>query len=202
MKFQEVFKRLNGREATTEDILKFERLTTTLETTPGDAMLAVLVALDHYERLYAGIPASIQDAAQKAASGAAQQAQAEVNKAVAALVPTVEKAVSAGARSAIVRENLGKSAITLGLAGLVVGLIFGVGLLYGARIFAGAESGHLTWPDFWNEVGWSLGLGAAVPGMFLLGFANFEDQTTWWQWLILLAAISVIGIMGYRLALG
>ncbi|MCW2314065.1 protein mobE [Rhodoferax antarcticus] len=60
MKFQEVFKRLNGREAGAEDVLKFERLTTALETTPNDAMLAVLVALDHYETLYGTIPAKIR----------------------------------------------------------------------------------------------------------------------------------------------
>lgn len=59
MRFKEVYKRLNGREATTEQVLKFERLVATLETTPGDAMLSVLVALDHYENLYSNIPAKI-----------------------------------------------------------------------------------------------------------------------------------------------
>ena len=59
MRFKEVYKRLNGHEATAEQVLKFERLTTALETTPGDAMLAVLVALDHYENLYSAIPEKI-----------------------------------------------------------------------------------------------------------------------------------------------
>lgn len=34
MNFQEVFRQLNGRDATPDDVLRFERLTATLETTP------------------------------------------------------------------------------------------------------------------------------------------------------------------------
>lgn len=59
MQFKEVYKNLNGREATTEQVLKFERLVASLQTTPGDAMLSVLVALDYYENLYSDIPAKI-----------------------------------------------------------------------------------------------------------------------------------------------
>lgn len=65
MRFTEVYKQLNGREATTEQVLKFERLVASLETTPGDAMLAVLVALDHYENLYSEIPTKINKSASK-----------------------------------------------------------------------------------------------------------------------------------------
>lgn len=63
MKFEDVYKRLNGREATTEQVLKFERLVASLETTPGDALLAVLVALDHYQNLYSEIPEKINASA-------------------------------------------------------------------------------------------------------------------------------------------
>ena len=83
MKFQEVFKRLNGRDAGAEDVLKFERLTTALETTPNDAMLAVLVALDHYETLYRTIPAKITETATDILSRFKESADAQ---AVASIV--------------------------------------------------------------------------------------------------------------------
>lgn len=201
MRFQEVFKRLNGREATAEDVLKFERLTTALETTPGDAMLAVLVALDHYETLYEGIPAKIQQAAKASAANAAEQAQSEVNSAVAKLVPSVEKAVKAGAAAAIGRHSLGQSAITLCLSGLITGLVFGVGVIYGARIFGSAASEHIAWVVFWKQISWSLGLGAAAPGLILLGTADFTggDDRAWWQWIALALAFGTVCVLGYLL---
>lgn len=59
MQFKEVYKQLNGREANSEEVLKFERLVALLETTPNDAIFSILVALDHYENLYSYIPAKI-----------------------------------------------------------------------------------------------------------------------------------------------
>jgi len=199
MKFQDVYKRLNGKEATTEDVLRFERLTATLETTPNDALLAVLVALDHYETLYGKIPASIKDAAQKAATSAAEQAQAEVNKAVAALIPSVEKAVADGARNAIVVQSVGKSAITLILASLIIGAVFATGVLYGARILDYAAKGHLTWGYFLSNIGWTIAAGAAVPGMLMLFAANFEEEKTWYQWLTLLFAVAILSGIVYTM---
>ena len=94
MRFQEVFKRLNGREATAEDVLKFERLTTALETTPGDAMLAVLVALDHYETLYGTIPAKITETATDTLSSFKQSADAQATASIAEAKADLAKAVS------------------------------------------------------------------------------------------------------------
>ena len=95
MRFQEVFKRLNGREAQAEDVLKFERLTTALETTPGDAMLAVLVALDHYETLYGSIPKRITDTATNTLASfkdaANAQATASMEQTKEALAKTVSE---------------------------------------------------------------------------------------------------------------
>lgn len=105
MGFKEVYQGLNGREPTTEQVLKFERLVSTLETTPGDAMLAVLVALDHYENLYAAIPEKINEsiektltelnlAAKKQAVKAFVTAKADMSKAVAQAANQVASDVS------------------------------------------------------------------------------------------------------------
>lgn len=105
MRFKEVYERLNGREATTEQVLKFERLVASLETTPSDAMLAVLVALDHYENLYSGIPAKISKSsaevlakfklsAEKTADAALKETQAINARAVADIANRVAREVS------------------------------------------------------------------------------------------------------------
>lgn len=105
MRFKEVYQRLNGREATTEQVLKFERLVASLETTPSDAMLSVLVALDHYENLYADIPAKINAsasavladfklAAEKTAGAAFKQTQATNAVALADIANRVAREVS------------------------------------------------------------------------------------------------------------
>ncbi len=105
MRFKEVYKRLNGSEATTEQVLKFERLVASLETTPGDAMLAVLVALDHYENLYSDIPAKINAstasvlaefklAAEKTAGAAFKETQAINANALANIANKVAGEVS------------------------------------------------------------------------------------------------------------
>jgi hypothetical protein len=94
MRFKEVFKRLNGREAVAEDVLKFERLTTALETTPGDAMLAVLVALDHYETLYGTIPAKITATATDTLSSFKRSADAQAAASIAEAKADLAKAVS------------------------------------------------------------------------------------------------------------
>lgn len=197
---EDSFTKLLGRQPSDKERQELYRVRDALGIKNNDALWLVLMALQHYEGLYASIPASIRDAAQKAASGAAAQAQAEVNKAVAALVPSVQQAVKDGARSALANDTIGKSSITLVLASLIVGLVFGVGMLYGARIFAAGEQGHLSWSDFWSELGWALCLGSAIPGLLMLGLADFSEETQWWQWLVLGFALLAMGIMSYRLA--
>ena len=109
MRFKEVFKGLNGREATTEDVLQFERLTNVLETTSGDAMLAVFVALDHYITLYEKIPAKIRKEATDAlisfkistdaqAAASLAEAKAELAKAVSEVAVKVAHNTSAKQR--------------------------------------------------------------------------------------------------------
>jgi len=195
------FAKLLGRQPSDKERQELYRVRDALGMKNNDALWLVLMALQHYEGLYASIPASIRDAAQKAASGAAAQAQVEVNKAVAALVPSVQEAVKDGARAALAGETVGKSALTLVLASFVVGLIFGAGMLYGARIFASAAQGHLTWSAFWAEVGWALCLGSATPGLVMLGITDFSQNKLWWQWLVLGFALLVMGTMVARLAL-
>lgn len=97
MRFQEVFKRLNGREAAPEDVLKFERLVATLETTPNDAMLAVLVALDHYQKLYEKVPKEITEATRVALGTLGASVELETKKYTAKAKADLAEAVAAAA---------------------------------------------------------------------------------------------------------
>ena len=94
MRFREVFKGLNGREATAEDVLKFELLTNVLETTSGDAMLAVLVVLEHYITLYEKIPAKIRAEATDALSSFKISADAQAVASILEAKSELAKAVS------------------------------------------------------------------------------------------------------------
>lgn len=97
MTFQDVFKRIHGREPKTEEILKFERLTTALETAPNDALLAVLVALDHYENLYAKIPGKITETVSKTLIDFRASADIEAAASIAEAKADLAKAVSEAA---------------------------------------------------------------------------------------------------------
>ncbi len=197
MRFKDVFEKINGRAPTTEEILKFERLTTALETAPNDALLAVLVALDHYERLYSKIPATIKQSAESAAKGAAEQAQAEVEKAVASLVPAVESAVSHAASSAVQRVQFGRSMFTIWLGTVAMALAVGFGWVLGSKIFTSAATGHITWTQFFSQSGFGIGLGSIVPGLFLFSAQGFaSENTTGWHITAGLIAILSFVILG------
>lgn len=193
MKFQEVFRRLNGRDATPDDMLKFERLTTTLETTPGDAFLSVLVALDHYERLYASIPAKIEEATTAAAKNAAIQAESEVNKAVAKLIPTVEEGVRQAAAQAISRMAYGKWLFHLWTGMLAASAFFATGWLFGWIINLRVAANIAF---FW-QFKWAFALGAAAPSLLVLALAlDYKGKGKWWGiGTGALAAICVIAIV-------
>lgn len=126
MRFKEVYKRLNGREATTEQVLKFERLVATLETTPGDAMLSVLVALDHYENLYSDIPSKINAsttavladfklAAEKTAGAAFKETQAINAQALADIANRVAGEVSTKKMYQWAGGSVAAAAVCIGL---------------------------------------------------------------------------------------
>lgn len=118
MDFQEVFKQLNGRTATPADINRFERLTLALETSPGDALLAVLVALDHYETLYADIPEKISHAATVTLEQFKTSSDATALAAIASAKADLTKAVSEAAQKTL--QNDSKKNIWQWVGGCVV----------------------------------------------------------------------------------
>lgn len=140
MRFKEVFKRLNGREAVAEDVLKFERLTTALETTPGDAMLAVLVALDHYETLYGTIPAKITATATDTLSSFKRSADAQAAASIAEAKADLAKAVSEVAVK--VAQNTSAKQMWQWAGGCIAVAFLSLGLLGWYAHSSGKDSGY------------------------------------------------------------
>ena len=198
---EESFAKLLGRQPSDTERQNLYRVRDALGLKNNDALWLVLMALEHYEQLYAGIPERIEAAAKKAARSAAAQAQADVNSAIAQLVPSVESAVREGARWALAQESLVRSMLTLIAGCVVVGVVFAIGVLYGARIFAVAAAGQLGWMEFWTQIGWSLALGTAAPGLFLIGVVQIEDERAWWQYLALALGVVAVVVPAGRLIL-
>ena len=118
MDFQEVFKQLNGKVASEDDINRFERMTAALETSPGDALLAILVALDHYETLYTSIPEQISSSATATLERFKAAADATAIAAVASAKADLTKVVSDAAQKTF--ENHSKKNIWQWVGGCVV----------------------------------------------------------------------------------
>jgi len=197
----ESFAKLLGRQPSDAERQRLYQVRDALGLRNNDALWLILMALEHYEQLYAGIPERIEEAAKKAARSAAAQAQADVNSAIASLIPTVESAVRQGARWALAQESLVRSTLTLIAGCVVVGVVFAIGVLYGTRIFAAAVAGQLGWMEFWTQIGWSLALGTAAPGLVLLGVVQIEDERAWWQYLALALGVVAVVVPAGRLIL-
>lgn len=197
MRYREVYERLNGQEPTTEQTLRFERLVTTLETTAGDAMLSILVALDHYETLYSQIPARIKDATQSAAISAAHSAQAQVASAVAALLPTVAAAVSDSAADAVQRVTLGKSVVQMWLAIITLGIMFATGWMGGSGLLAGLQSGAIQIGEFWQLTVAGIGIGSATPALLII--ALYAKPGHWVVYLATALATSLSALLACKI---
>ena len=200
---EDSFAKLLGRQPTDSDRQQLYRVRDALGLKNNDALWLVLMALQHYESLYADIPDSIKQSAQKAAASAAGQAQAEVNRAVAALVPTVEDAVSHAATAAVNRTlnrvKLGQSIITTWLALIVVGIAFAIGWLFGGHVFVAAQTGSLKWPDFWETTGWGIAIGLAAPVFLILGMSVVnDDDYRWVGWSAVVSAFALAGCIFFK----
>ena len=196
------FGKLLGRQPTDEDRQQLYRVRDALQLKDNDALWLVLMALQHYQTLYAGIPDSISEAAKAAAGSSAAQAQSEISTAVAALVPTVENAVGKAATAAVDRAvnriQWGRSVFTVWLAMIVLGMAFGFGWLSGAHVWLSFSTGGLSAYDFWDYTGWGIGAGIATPVFLILGF-HFRDEGLGWMALavgFILAAV-LIANLGY-----
>lgn len=194
----ESFSKLLGRQPSDTDRQNLYRVRDALELKNNDALWLVLMALQSYDEMYKAIPAAISKAALNAANGSAVQAQAQVNSAVAALVPTVEKAVEQAAAGAVTRIQLGTSFLSIWAGTLMLAAAMCVGWVMGSGIYtAAAVAKNITWGQFWSQAGWGIGIGAAIPGLIALTFIG-KGETKGWQWGTLAAAVCGMLLLGLK----
>jgi len=199
------YAKLLGRQPTDSERQTLYRIKDALNLPNNDALWLVLMALQYYETLYAGIPGRISEAAQAAAGSSAAQAQSEISTAVAALVPTVESAVgkaAAGAvNNALNRVQLGRSIFTAWGAAVVIGLGIGIGWLFGSHILGEVQVGKLTWNDFWHATRWGIGIGLAAPAFLLIGLfvRNDYGDVGGIGWGAIIISVVLMVIMGLSL---
>lgn len=142
MKFQEAFRNLNGRDAQHSEILEFERIVTTLETTPNDSFLAVIVALDHYKTLYGEIPGKIQAASVTTLNGFKDAADVIANAAMAKTQETLTKAVVKASVEAANNTATEKAKVEVFKWRIVAGVVAAV--LLAATFWFGHSTGKET----------------------------------------------------------
>jgi len=202
-KLDDSFSKLLGRQPTDDERQKLYRTKDAFELKDNDAFWLIIMALQHYELLHENIPASIAKAAKISAENAAEQAQAHLEEAVAALVPTVEiavgKAAAAAVNNALGRLQLGRSIFSAWLAMIVVGVAFGLGWIFGSHIMALWQSGTVKAFEFWRITGLGIGVGLAAPAFLLIGLFVKDDHGN--QGIIGWSAIGFSAILMTNLAL-
>lgn len=133
------FEKLLG-DSTDKERQSLHKVKDALGLQPHDALWMVLFALERYQRLYEQVPARIEDAANASAKSAAQKAQAQINHAVAQLVPTVQEGVKNAAEQAVKQIAIKDSSIAVLFGAIGAGLLFLAGVLMGANIVMRADA--------------------------------------------------------------
>lgn len=128
MNFKSAFTELNAREPTAQDVLRFERITKALGTTPNDSLLAVLVALDYHQSMYDQMPLKINNEVSKTLNAAAlaskQIMDTAATDATTALSTTVSKLAQQVANDTA-KKSMYKWAIGCITASLITLVVFG-----------------------------------------------------------------------------
>jgi hypothetical protein len=106
----DAFAKLAGLQATDKDRQALYRSRDALGIKPTDSLWILLIALQHYERLYEGIPGRIADAARQAVATARATAEAQSKAAAAetrrALTEGVRRTVDETAKRATLAQLL------------------------------------------------------------------------------------------------
>ncbi len=146
-----------------------------------DPMMAIIAAFECYYGAFSQFPKEITEritkAADEAANSAAVQAKAQITEAVAALVPSVERAVGNAAATTVKRLQIGRSIFTIWAGLCVLGLVFGFGWLAGSHVFSSLQNHVISLGTFWEETGWGIGVGIVSLGLMVFGLTYYLSDT-------------------------
>lgn len=165
---------LTGKKATDAEIMKLMAIASAMNIKTDDPMIILIMVLEHYNGLYSAAPQLITTAVNKATNNAVRNAGSAVNTAVAGLIPGVQKAVSDAARNTMIKVRVGASMITIYAGIVILGLVFGIGILYGSGIQVAVNSNAISVQQFWQITGLSISSGLIIIGAMIL-------SATWWS---------------------
>src|SRR6218665_3340219 len=109
----EAFEAAWQRRATPEEADRLHRVQTVLGVKDNDAILILMVALEHYQGLYSAMPARIEETAQRVANTAAQLAHGD-------LVEQLGEAVNKVATDSARKQQWKALAIGIGAAAITI----------------------------------------------------------------------------------
>lgn len=165
---------LTGKKATDAEIMKLMAIASAMNIKTDDPMIILIMILEHYNGLYSTAPQLITTAVDEATNNAVINAGAAMNTAVAGLIPSVQKAVSDAAKSSMVKVQIGASMITIFAGIFILGIVFGVGMLYGTGIHVALNNKIISIPQFWQLIGFSSSSGLIIIGTMII-------SATWWN---------------------
>ena len=184
---REALRAISGKEPAPADVLRLMALARVLGMRNDDGMLPILAVLDTYHGIFSRLPAEMQVSARAAADGAAEQAKARVNEAVARLVPSVEDAVARAAESTVRRVHAARSLWSVMVVVMVLAAVFGVGELVGAGFLTAVQNtqAQLSWTDAFGPLSWRAALaGASVAMGFWWYYADEDGKKAWIPFII------------------
>lgn len=163
----EALRAISGKEPAPGDVQRLMALARVLGMRGDDGMLPILAVLDTYHGIFSRLPAEMQASAKAAADGAAEQAKARINDAVAHLVPSVENAVARAAENAVGRVHAARSLWSVAVVVMILTAVFGVGELIGAGFLAAVQDAraNISWADAFGPLSWRAALAGASVAM-------------------------------------
>jgi hypothetical protein len=179
---REALRAITGKEPAPTEVQRLMALARVLGMRTDDGMLPILAVLDTYHGIFSRLPAEMQASAKAAADGAAEQAKARINEAVAHLVPSVENAVARAAENTVRRVHAARSLWSVAVVVMVLAAVFGIGELVGVGFLAAVQDAraNISWTDAFGPLSWRAALAGASVAMGFWWYYGDEDGKKAW----------------------
>ena len=179
---REALRAISGKEPAPTEVQRLMALARVLGMRNDEGMLPILAVLDTYHGIFSRLPAEMRASAKAAADGAAEQAKARINEAVAHLVPSVENAVARAAENTVRRVHAARSLWSVAVVVMVLAAVFGIGELVGVGFLAAVQDAraNISWTDAFGPLSWRAALAGASVAMGFWWYYGDEDGKKAW----------------------
>lgn len=179
---REALRAISGKEPAPTEVQRLMALARVLGMRNDDGMLPILAVLDTYHGIFSRLPAEMRASAKAAADGAAEQAKARINEAVAHLVPSVENAVARAAENTVRRVHAARSLWSVAVVVMMLAAVFGIGELVGVGFLAAVQDAraNISWTDAFGPLSWRAALAGASVAMGFWWYYGDEDGKKAW----------------------